>query len=102
MTAGEIHENEIINNQYKTSTTEVELIQRFYSPGTTEEHDRFMTATDICQHLTENLTGNIKISPVEVGKALKLLGHVQCQKRRKDQNPFPEKGYFIKLDDLTT
>lgn len=102
MTAQEIQENEIINNQYKTRTTEVELIQKFYSPGTTEDHDRFMTATDICQHLTENLTGNIRISPVEIGKALKLLGHVQCQTRRKDQNPFPEKGYYIKLNDLTT
>ncbi|ERM83067.1 hypothetical protein P872_06225 [Rhodonellum psychrophilum GCM71 = DSM 17998] len=102
MTAQEILENEIANNQYKTITTEVELIQKFYSPGTKENHDQFFTATDICQHLMANGNANLRINAVEIGKALKLLGHAQSQKRRSEIQNFPEKGYYIKFNDLTT
>jgi hypothetical protein len=102
MTAKEIEENELINNQYKTISPEVELVQKFFSPGTKENHDQFMTATEICHHLVLNLSGNLKISPVEIGKALKLLGHTQCQKRRSEHQTFPEKGYYIKRNQPTT
>ncbi|MCC5939252.1 MAG: virulence protein E [Lunatimonas sp.] len=102
MTAKEIEENELINNQYKTISPEVELVQKFFSPGTKENHDQFLTATEICHHLVLNLSGNLKISPVEIGKALKLLGHTQCQKRRSEHQTFPEKGYYIKRNQPTT
>lgn len=102
MTAEEIVENEIQNNEYKTISPEVELVQKFFSPGTKEDHDQFMTATEICHHLVLNLSGNLKISPIEIGKALKLLGHIQCQKRRSEHQTFPEKGYYIKRNQPTT
>ncbi|MDO6437071.1 VapE family protein [Cyclobacterium sp. 1_MG-2023] len=102
MTAKEIRENEIMNNQYKTISPEVELVQKFFSPGTKEDHDKFMTATDICHQLVLNISGNLRISPVEIGKALKLLGHVQSQVRRNEAQNFPEKGYYIKQNQPTT
>ena len=102
MTAKEIRENEIMNNQYKTISPEVELVQKFFSPGTKEDHDKFMTATDICHQLALNISGNLRISPVEIGKALKLLGHVQSQVRRNEGQNFPEKGYYIKQNQATT
>jgi predicted P-loop ATPase len=102
MTAKEIQENEILNNQYKTISPEVELVQKFFSPGTKEDHDKFMTATEICHHLTLNLSGKMRISPVEIGKALKLLGHIQTQIRRSESQTFPEKGYYIKHNQPTT
>lgn len=102
MTAHEIQENEILNNQYKTVSPEVELVQKFFSPGNKEEHDKFLTATDICQHLMLNISGNLRISPVEIGKALKLLGHIQHQKRRDENQSFPAKGYYIKYNQPTT
>ncbi len=94
MTAREIEENEIMNNQYKTISPEVELVQKFFSPATKEDHDKFWTATEICQHLMLNISGNLRISPVEIGKALKLVGHTQCQMRRNANQSFPEKGYY--------
>ncbi|AEL26975.1 VapE domain-containing protein [Cyclobacterium marinum] len=102
MTAKEIRENEIMNNQYKTISPEVELVQKFFTPGTKEDHDKFMTATDICHQLALNISGNLRISPVEIGKALKLLGHVQTQLRRNETQTFPEKGYYIKQNQPTT
>ncbi len=102
MTAAEIQENELMNNQYKTISPEVELVQKFFSPGTREDHDKFMTATEICHQLTLNLSGNLRISPVEIGKALKLLGHIQTQVRRNEAQTFPEKGYYIKQNHPTT
>ena len=102
MTAKEIRENEIMNNQYKTISPEVELVQKFFSPGTKEDHDKFMTATDICHQLALNISGNLRVSPVEIGKALKLLGHVQTQVRRNEAQAFPEKGYYIKQNQPTT
>ncbi len=102
MTAREILENEALNNQYKTISPEVELVQKFFSPGTKEDHDRFMTATEICHHLVLNISGNLRISPVEIGKALKLLGHIQTQVRRNEAQTFPEKGYYIKQNQPTT
>lgn len=102
MTAQEILQNELANNQYKTITTEVELVQKFYSPGTRENHDQFFTATDICQHLMANGNGNLRLNVVEIGKALRLLGHEQSQKRRGENQSFPEKGYYLRFNDLTT
>ena len=102
MTAKEIRENEIMNNQYKTISPEVELVHKFFSPGSKEDHDKFMTATDICHQLALNISGNLRISPVEIGKALKLLGHVQSQVRRNEAQTFPEKGYYIKQNQATT
>jgi predicted P-loop ATPase len=102
MTAREIEENEIMNNQYKTISPEVELAQKFFSPATKEDHEKFWTATEICQHLMLNISGNLRISPVEIGKALKLVGHTQCQMRRNGSQSFPEKGYYIKLNQPTT
>ena len=72
MTAPEIDENEILNNEYITISPEVELVQKFFSPATKEEHDKVWTATEICHHLMLNISGNLRISPVEFRKALKL------------------------------
>lgn len=101
MSADEIRENELLNNQFKTISAETELVQKFFSPGTKEDHDKFMTATDICNHIMLNMSSHLRISPVEVGKALKLLGHMQSQKRRNPNQSFPEKGYYIKHNPTT-
>ena len=54
---------------------EKELINKFYRPGTKENHELFWTATDILlnlAHLTEN---KLKLSPINLGKALKMNGY---------------------------
>ena len=102
MTAKEIAENEQSNNQYRTLNVEMELILKYYSQGTKEDNDIFYTSTDICENLTTNTEGKLKINPVEIGKALKTLGFVQSQKRGYEDQQFPVKGYYIKLNNLTT
>lgn len=102
MTVQEIQDNELANSKYKTTTVEFELIQKYYSPGTKEQHDQFFTATDLCENLTGRTEGKLKINPVEVGKALKFLGFVQTQRRGHENQLFPVKGYYISYNDLTT
>jgi hypothetical protein len=49
-----------------------------------------MTATDIVLYLAENTFGRVKLSPVNVGKALKMLSFIREKK-------YPEKvyGYYV-------
>jgi len=75
LTANEVKENEEFNRQFQILTSEKELINKFYRPGTKENHELFWTATDILlnlAHLTEN---KVKLSPVNLGKALKTNGY---------------------------
>ncbi len=102
MTLQEIQDNELVNSRYKATTVEFELIQKYYSPGTKDHFDQFNTATDLCENLTIKTDSKLKISPVEIGKALKFLGFVQTQKRGHENQVFPVKGYYILLNDLTT
>ncbi len=94
MTTEEIQENEQFNSRYKALTTEAELIQRFYSPGTRDRFDAFMTATEMSEELAIQTNSKLKISPSEIGKGLVLLGFTQVQ-IRKDGNPIPVRGYYI-------
>jgi hypothetical protein len=102
MTVHEILDNELANSKYKTTTIEFELIQKFYSPATKDRFDQFYTATDLCENLAIRTDGKLKISPVEIGKALKFLGFTQTQKRWHEEQRFPVKGYYILHNDLTT
>jgi hypothetical protein len=74
LTQEEVKENDEYNKQFQIITSEKELINKFYRPGTKEKHELFWTATDILlnlAHLTEN---KVKLSPVILGKALKMNG----------------------------
>lgn len=102
MTPEEISENEKSNTLHTNFSMEMELIQKYYSPGTKEQHDQFYTASDIVENLVTNTDGKVRVSSVEVGKALKMLGFEQNQKRNHDNNRFPVKGYYINYNDVTT
>jgi len=94
MTTKEILENENLNSTYKTLSTEAELIQRFYSPGSKEKHDAFMTATEMGEELMIQTNSKFKLSPMEIGKGLVLLGFTQVQVR-KEGDRIPIRGYYI-------
>lgn len=102
MTPEEISENEKSNALHTNFSMEMELIQKYYSPGSKEQHDQFYTSSDIVENLVTKTDGKVKVSPVEIGKALKMLGFEQSQKRNHDNNRFPVKGYYINYNDLTT
>lgn len=90
LTAEEIKENEEYNRQFHITTSEFELVQKYFSPATKEAHECFMTATDIVMYLSENTFGRVKLSPINVGKALKMLSFARDKK-------YPEKiyGYYV-------
>jgi predicted P-loop ATPase len=92
LTSSEIQQNEIINNQYKLSTPELELILKHLTPGTPDKHEYFWTASEVLQFLLEHTHTRMRISAINIGKALKMAGFKQSQKRTET---FPIRGYFI-------
>ena len=92
LSSAEIRENELINHQYKLSTPELELILTFFTPGTKEDHQYFWTASEILNYLMDQTNTRMRLSSINIGKALKTAGFHQGQKRTEN---FPVKGYYI-------
>lgn len=92
LSSSELRANEQINHQYKLSTPELELILKYFAPGTSEEHDYFWTASEVLQFLLEHTHTRMRLNIVNIGKALKMAGFKQSQKRAET---FPVRGYFI-------
>jgi len=93
LTADEIESNEKANQQYQVTTTEIELIQKHYTPGTKELHDAFYQATDFLTNLVEKYPA-ARLNTSSIGKALKLLGFERVCKR---SDKYPVKGYFMQF-----
>ncbi len=74
LTQEEVKENDEYNKQFQIITSEKELINKFYRPGTKENHELFWTATDILLNLAHLTEGKVKLSSVNLGKALKMNG----------------------------
>lgn len=108
LTPAEVEENERANKTFLIRSPEMELIQRYMEPSTQEEFDEdrkintdpdnyevfFLTATDILTELHKRNVSNIKMSSVNVGKSLKILGFVQQSKYREDIG-ISIKGYYL-------
>jgi predicted P-loop ATPase len=90
LTPDEIKENEEYNRQFHITTSEFELIQKYFTPANKEEYEAFMTATDIVMQLADKTFGRVKLNPINVGKALKMLSFSREKK-------YPEKvyGYYV-------
>jgi predicted P-loop ATPase len=94
LTKEEIKENERINQIYRVSTPEVELISKFFSPGTKEDYDLFYSASEIMQEILVKFPF-AKLNHVSIGKAMKTLGFLPSQ-ARKEEFDYPVKGYYLK------
>jgi predicted P-loop ATPase len=86
----EIKENEEYNRQFHITTSEFELIQKHLRPATKEAYELFMTATDVVLYLAESTFGRVKLSPINVGKALKMLSFT-----REKKYPEQHYGYYV-------
>jgi hypothetical protein len=102
MTKEEIEQNELANEEFRVITPELELIQKYYSPGTADDHQEKYTATDFLEHLSERVNGRIKLNKQGLGKALKKLGFASQSVRNYGTYSYPVKIYYIKYNDLTT
>lgn len=96
LTKEEIRKNEIRNQTFQFSTPELELIQKAFEPGTKDEDDLFMTATDIFSDMCDYHPWiKTRCNNVSVGRALKLLGFKKVQDIKPGGN-WPVKGYYVK------
>lgn len=102
MTAEEVADNERANEQFQMVSTEMELIQKYYSPGTKDDHQQFYTPTEFLLYLTDKIEGKLKLNAISLGKALKILGFERQQKKAHAGKIYPVRGYYIKYNDLTT
>ncbi|MCB0497244.1 MAG: virulence protein E [Cyclobacteriaceae bacterium] len=92
LTKEEIEENEHINAAHNIVTSEMELIQLYLKPGTTEEHDEFWTSTQIMQYLVSKVERTISLKPVLIGKALKVL---EFERVQWYNGKYQIKGYYL-------
>ncbi|HEY4785688.1 MAG TPA: VapE domain-containing protein, partial [Bacteroidales bacterium] len=74
ITAAEVKENDEYNRQFLINTPEKELITKFLEPATKERNMHFWTSTDILLYISNVTENRVKLSSVNIGKALKLCG----------------------------
>lgn len=108
LTPKEIDENEHANKTFLIRSPEMELIQKYIEPSTKEDFDKivetlgreqdeikFMSATEVLTMLSTSSGSHIKLSSVNVGKSLKILGFVQFAEYRPELG-MSIKGYFVR------
>lgn len=96
VTAEEVAENESETRQFIQVTPEMELLLKYYEPGTKESHELFRSTGEIEIGLKEATNGLIKISNIQLGRALRTLGYVRDNRYAKDKG-YPVKAYYLKF-----
>lgn len=99
MTRQEIEENEMSNENFKVTTIEYELLHKYFSPGSENDYDALMMASDMMHEI--QLKTFPKLNQKEFGRALKRLGFISQQKRgyinkEGDRLSYPVNIYFVK------
>jgi predicted P-loop ATPase len=95
----EIKENERINKTYLKPSPAVDLINKFYTPGTKEDHDVFYSATDLLDNLAEKTNKKVPIHYVTIGKACTVLGF-ERKSVRLNGSVSPAYGYYVKFRNM--
>jgi hypothetical protein len=91
LTAQEIQENEEYNRKFQISTSEKELIDKYFEPGKKEDGNKFMTATDILMFLSMMTENRVRLSAVVIGRSMKMLGY-----KRDKAGVDRIYGYYVK------
>jgi predicted P-loop ATPase len=95
LTKEDIEESERNNRKHQVSTPEMDLLMQHYAPASKENHDGFLTTTDILEVISKD-HHTIKLNGISLGRALKFLGYEQGQKFMKECN-YQQKGYYVKF-----
>lgn len=98
LTNQEVIENETINSNYMKLPAEAEIINRYFIPGTKENYDYFLNASDFLTMLAALF--NVKnANNVSIGKSLAYLGFLrQTHYRENLFKSYSVYGYYVKLD----
>lgn len=95
ITAEEMRENEEAAKHYSIVTLEMEILSKFFIPGTKEDYDLFLTTTELEMELRSLTSGAVRVSNQLLGRALRALRFVRGN-RYVPGLPFPYKAYYIK------
>jgi predicted P-loop ATPase len=96
LTAEEIIRNGIRNKVYQFTTIEIELIQKYFTPGAAREgdHTNYFTATEIGDELKFcSMYMDYKVNIINIGKALAFLGFEKVCTRLDSGTT--KKGYYV-------
>lgn len=95
LTTLEGQQRDVLNKEYETSSTEKELIQKWFMPCSEDtKHDgEFMTRTDILLKLRTIVDNKVNINDHAVGRALKQLEHLAGW--HKDSGGKTQRGYHV-------
>ncbi|MFD2588429.1 VapE domain-containing protein [Croceitalea marina] len=70
MTRKDIIENELRNKKFQNITDEHEMLLKYFEYAKNREEAEYMTSTDIVNYLMNNNLTRLRITPVNMGKAL--------------------------------
>ncbi len=94
MTSNEIAKQEVINRRFLKTTTEMEIISKYYVQGSKDDiNSQFYTPSDIENEL-KNKT-SIRLYRNQIGKALQILG-IKQESNYNPKRGYSLKGYFLK------
>ncbi len=99
ITKEEVMENENRNFEFKVTTVEKEMIIKYFAPCKKDDKNneqgevKFLTSSDFINFINKVTGSPVKISPVQIGKALNELGFERSQ---KVVGAFQVKGYYVR------
>ena len=94
LTREELVENEKNNGLYMSQTTEMDIIQDWFVPGTKEDSDMFCTPSNL--QIIIKATLNVPVKSENIGRALTYFGFKREQRFFKE-NGYQRKGYYLKF-----
>ena len=95
LTKEEVQENERSNQRFQKGSPEKDLIQKHFTQGNEEDHELFLTATDMLQEICL-FNSTIRLNHNRIGKALISLGFKRCSARIPGKFDYPVYGYYVK------
>jgi len=95
MTPDEISQQELLNRRFLRTTTEMEVISKYYISGEKGDIESiFNTASDIQEYLRSRVS--LQLHRSQIGKALQIMGFSQ-ETNYNPKKGYSEKGYFLKM-----
>lgn len=95
MTPDEISQQEILNRRFLRTTTEMEVISKYYIASDKNDSEAiFCTASDIEEYLRSKVS--LRLYRNQIGKAMQVMGFSQ-ETNYNPKKGYSEKGYFVKI-----
>lgn len=95
MTPDEINHQELLNRRFLRTTTEMEVISKYYLPSERGDVEAtFCTASDIEEYLRGKVS--LRLHRTQIGKAMQVLCFNQVT-NYNGKKGYSEKGYYIKM-----